>query len=357
MKYDRATDGKRGWRFANGLQMRLCDLNVGLCICAITVALAVISLSVGAADLGIGDVARMLFGAGLEPHQGYALWQVRLPHILLGLMVGGCSALAGAILQPITRNPLADPGLFGISQGVMTTIVVLLVFVPAAPQMLVALAGLAGGLAVALLLTFLVGNKYAGGLALLLMGLAVSSVLSAVSTFLLLYLPTELSLNLAGWMEGSLFQASWSLIATFIPLFLLSIVGIMIVGPALNRYQLGSELAQSLGEPVKYSRPLLMVFSVLLSAASVTAVGPLAFLGILAPHLASFLSAPTGRARLFLSALVGGNLVIAADIITKAAPVGIFIPIGLSFTLIGVPLFILTLWLRSSYVGRTPPSA
>ncbi len=347
MKYQQATDGKRIWRFANGLSIRLCDIHVGLCLCTITLALAVFSLSSGTTDINIGDMVQMLFGTARDHHQLYALWLVRLPHILLGLMVGWCAALAGAILQPITRNPLADPGLFGINQGAMTAIILLLVWVPAAPKLLVVLAGLCGGLAVVVILQLLVGNKYAGGLAMLLMGLAVSSLLSAVSTFLLLYLPTEMSLNLAGWMEGSLFQAGWTLILTFMPLFLFSLIGIMLAGPSLNRYQLGNELALSLGEPVNCSRPLLMVFSALLCSASVTAVGPLAFLGILAPHLADFLAAPQGRARLFLSALMGGNLVIAADSLTKAAPAGVFLPIGLSFILIGVPLFIFTLWLRA----------
>ncbi|PHM58994.1 iron ABC transporter permease [Xenorhabdus sp. KK7.4] len=347
MKFGQAIDGKRVLRFANGLQMRTLDIKVGLCLFTITIILVVISLSVGVTDVGVYEFLHMLFGNSLEHHQFYALWVVRIPHILLGLMVGWCAALAGAILQPIARNPLADPSLFGISQGSMTMIIILLAFVPNAPNMLIVLAALAGGLAVALFLTLLVGNNRASGLAILLMGIAVSSVLGSVSSFLILYLPTELSLHLAGWMEGSLFQASWSVIASFIPLFLLSIIGILLIGPALNRYELGNELALSLGEPIKYSRPMLMGFSVLLSAASVTAVGPLSFLGILAPHLASFISSATGRARLFLSALVGGNLVIAADIITKAAPAGVFIPIGLSFTLIGVPLFILTMRLRA----------
>ncbi|CDG20724.1 Transport system permease protein [Xenorhabdus poinarii G6] len=347
MKFDQAIDGKRVLRFANGLQMRTLDIKVGLCLFTITIILIVISLNVGVTDVGVYEFLHMLFGHSLEHHQSYALWVVRIPHILLGLMVGWCAALAGAILQPIARNPLADPGLFGISQGSMTMIIILLAFVPAAPKMLIVLAALAGGLTVALFLTLLVGNNRASGLAILLMGIATSSVLGSVSSFLLLYLPTELSLNLAGWMEGSLFQASWSVIASFIPLFLLSIIGILLIGPALNRYELGNELALSLGEPVKYSRPMLMVFAVLLSTASVAAVGPLSFIGILAPHLASFVSSATGRARLFLSALVGSNLVVAADIVTKAAPAGVFLPIGLSFTLIGVPLFILTMRLRA----------
>lgn len=346
MKYDRSTDGARGWRFASGLHVRRRDLLSGLGLCAIAAVLAVVALNSGEAGGGIRSLADWLRGGEMAPRLQYALWQVRLPHLVLGFMVGWCVALAGAIMQSITHNALADPGLFGVSQGAMTLIVVLLVFFPAAPKALIALAGLGGGLMVAVLLTALVGRHYAGGLALLLMGLAVSSVLSAVSTFLLLYLPTELSLNLAAWMEGSLFQASWTLIASFAPLLLASIIGIVTIGPALNRYQLGSELALSLGELVRISRPLLMAFSVLLSAASVTAVGPLMFLGILAPHIASFLSAPSGRARLFLSGCVGGCLVMAADIITKTAPGGVFLPVGLSFTLIGVPLFVVTLWVR-----------
>ncbi|PHM53502.1 FecCD iron compound ABC transporter, permease family protein [Xenorhabdus hominickii] len=171
-----------------------------------------------------------------------------LPHILLGLMVGWCAALAGAILQPIARNPLADSGLFGISQGAMTMIIILLAFIPSTPKMLIVLAALTGGLIVALFLTLLVGNNRASGLVILLMGIAVSSVLSSVSSFLILYLPTELSLNLAGWMDRCFRPAGQLLhIASFMPLFLLSIIGILITGPALNRYELGNELALSLG--------------------------------------------------------------------------------------------------------------
>ncbi|KLU16778.1 MULTISPECIES: FecCD family ABC transporter permease [Xenorhabdus] len=347
MNFGQATDGQRVLRFANGLQMRTRDIKVGLYLFTITIILVVISLNVGVTNVGIREFTHMLFGYSLDHHQFYALWVVRIPHILLGLMVGWCAALAGAILQPIARNPLADPSLLGISQGSMTMIIVLLAFIPSAPKMLIVIAALGGGLIVALFLTLLVGNNRASGLAILLMGIAVSSVLSSVSSFLILYLPTELSLNLSGWMQGSLFQANWSIIASFMPLFLLSIIGILLTGPALNRYELGNELAMSLGEPIKYSRPLLMMFSVLLSAASVTTVGPLSFVGILAPHLASFISSATGRARLFLSALVGGNLVVAADIMTKAVPSEVFLPIGLSFTLIGVPLFILTMRLNA----------
>lgn len=342
MKYESTTGGEGGWRLRNGLHLRRRDLRVGLWLVAIIAALALLSLAVGAATLSPGD----LFRDGLSSEQAYALWQVRLPHIVLGFMVGWCVALAGAVMQSITHNPLADPGLFGVSQGAMTSIVLLQVFFPAAPKAAVALAGLAGGLTIAVLLTALVGRRYAGGLAMLLMGLALSSVMSAVSTFLLLYLPTEMSLSLSAWMEGSLFQASWALIASFLPVLLLSLIAIALSGPSLRRYQVGGELALALGEPVGYSRPLLMALSVLLSAAAVTAVGPLAFLGILAPHLASFLSAPAGRARLWLSGLVGGGLVIAADSVTRAAPAGLFLPVGLSFTLMGVPLFVLTLWLR-----------
>jgi ABC-type Fe3+-siderophore transport system permease subunit len=221
------------------------------------------------------------------------------------------------------------------------------VLVPAAPKTLVALAAVGGGLAVAFLLIALVGRERSSGLAILLMGIAIESALSSVSSVLLLYTPAETSLSLADWMAGSLFQASWSTILVFAPLFAASLVGIFLIGRALAVFDLGNEMAMALGETVRHSRPLVIVFAVILSASSVTAVGPLTFLGVIAPHLATFVSPAVGRARLFLSGLTGGILVVTADTLSRGLVADTPMPIGLALTLIGVPLFILTLRLQA----------
>ncbi|SCM78470.1 Iron ABC transporter permease [uncultured Pleomorphomonas sp.] len=347
MRKDRSTDGRPILRFASGLAIRLGNLRAAAGLVALVAAIAVLSAGFGTTRAGMLDLLREIIGADLTDAQSYALWTVRLPRIALGFMTGWAVALSGAMLQSIARNPLADPGLLGVSQGSMTTIMLLLVLVPAAPKALVAGMAVGGGLSVALLLIWLVGGERSSGLALLLMGIAVETVLSSVGAMLLLYTPPEISLSLADWMAGSLFAADWPTVAAFAPLFALSMAGAFLVGARLSVYELGGEMAVSLGESVRWSRPAILILAVVLSASAVTAVGPLIFLGVLAPHIAGFLSPATARARLYLSGLTGGALVIAADAISRGGATGIPLPVGLALTLIGVPLFILTLRLQA----------
>jgi iron complex transport system permease protein len=340
-------DGKRVLRLANGLQMRTGNLLAGSFLVAAALTLAAWSSGLGLTDTGLADLLRALAGGSLSDAETYALWTVRLPRILLGFMVGWAVALSGALLQSIARNPLADPGLFGFSQGSMIMIMLLLVIAPLAPKSLVAVAAVTGGLCVAGLLLWLVGGERSSGLSIVLLGIAVETVLSSFGALLILYLPTETSIVLSEWLAGSLFQANWSMIAAFTPLFVLALAGSLLAGGATAAYDLGTEMAQALGEPVARSRPLMLLFAVVLSAAAVTAVGPLMFLGVLAPHIAGFISPAVGRARLLLSGLMGGILVVAADAFSRGIASGIPLPLGLSLTMIGVPLFIIALRLQA----------
>ncbi|MCO6187560.1 iron ABC transporter permease [Rhizobium sp. L1K21] len=347
MRWTRALDRKVVYRFESGLEIRLHNLLAGIGLMLVALILAALAVETGATSTGMTDLLQNIFGSGLSDDQAYALWTVRLPRLLMAFLAGWCVAISGAILQSIARNPLADPGLFGLSQGSMTTILLLMVLAPAAPKILVAGAAMAGGLCVALLLIWLVGGERSSGLAIMLMGIAMETVLSSTNTLMLLYTPSEVSMGLSQWLAGSLFQSSWSLIATFLPAFGLSFAGIFLWGRALSTYDLGNEMAMALGEPLGRSRPLILIFAVFLNAAAVTAVGPLTFLGVLAPHIAGFLSPASGRARLLLSGLVGGILVIGADTVARRLAGDLPLPIGLSLTIIGVPLFILALRLQA----------
>lgn len=346
MKICDTLDKHRSIRFSNGNEIVIKDLLVGLLLVFFIIVLFLVSLNVGSINTGLKDLWKLLIGENIDQQSYFALQNVRLPRLFLALLIGWSVAVSGAILQPIARNPLADPGLFGISHGSLTTTIVLLAFIPTASRVLITFASLAGGVATAILLIALVGTRHSAGLVILLMGIAVATVLASINSFLILYLPTEASYNASSWMAGSLFQANWSAVFAFTPLFLFSLIAMLLAGRSLNRFDLGSELALSLGESVVISRPLLLIFAVLLSSASVTIVGPLAFLGILAPQLAQFLTGTNGSARLYLSGLVGSNLVIGADIISKNATT-ISMPLGLTTTIIGVPLFIIILRLRT----------
>lgn len=347
MRPARALDGKAMLRWPSGLQMRLGNLYAGLLLIVAACVLTALSLGTGSIQAGLGDLAAGFGADPLDADKAYALWDVRLPRILTGFLAGWLVAVSAAMLQSLTRNPLADPGLLGLSQGSMIMIMLLLIFAPTAPRMLVPLAALAGGLGVALALLVLVGRERSNGLGILLMGIAIETMLSSVASLLILYTPSETSYALSSWLAGSLFQASWAGIAALVPWFVLSLPAAFMAGHVLRPYELGEEMAMALGEPIGWSRPVIVVLAVLLGAAAVTAVGPLMFLGVLAPQLVGFLSPALARARLFLAGLMGGLLVIAADGLARAVAGEIALPLGLSLTLVGVPLFILSLRLRA----------
>jgi ABC-type Fe3+-siderophore transport system permease subunit len=344
----RALDGRRIMRFAGGLTIRAGVLAALACLILAILLAAVASLAVGSTPIGISEAISILWHGPDGSDMSFAVWDVRLPRILMAVMVGASVALTGAMLQSLAQNPLADPGLLGLSQGSMTALLVIFVFLPGLPRGLLPLAALAGGLAVGILLIVLVGRANTGGMAILLMGIAVETSLSSVTSILMLYTPPEVSVALADWMAGSLFRASWQSLATFTPWFALGVPAILFLGRALRSYDLGDQMAMSLGENLSFSKPVILVTAVLLTSAAVSAVGPLAFLGVMAPHLANFISPASGRARLLLSAAVGGLLVICADMLTRGLAGDLPLPTGLAIVMLGVPMFIVTLRLRSA---------
>lgn len=347
MKRARAFDGSPVLRFANGLELRIGNIAAAAFLCALLAILAMFSIGAGMTETGLGDMWRLLAGKTISENGFYALATVRLPRMIEAFMAGWCVALAGAMLQSIARNPLADPGLFGLSQGSMTMIMLLLVFMPEASKPMTALAALGGGIVVALLLMWLAGGERSSGLAILLMGIAIEALLSAITSVLVLYTPPDISLALADWMAGSLFKASWNGVAELALPCVASLIGIIFAGRALRVYEFGNDIALSLGEPLRFSRPLILIFAVFLSSSAVTAVGPLMFLGVIAPQLAGLLTRANGRMRIFLAALTGGILVVAADTGARALGGAMPLPLGLGLTLIGVPLFILALRLQA----------
>ncbi|MFD1710587.1 FecCD family ABC transporter permease [Ottowia flava] len=322
----------------------------GALLLALTAAVGV-SLATGVTEIEWASVWRA--GPDGSDAQAFALWQVRLPRVLLAVMAGWCLAVTGAALQSTARNPLADPGLLGISQGAAVAILLTMVTAPAwAAGMGLSAAAMGGALAAALALAALTRGSSAGGLVLVLMGIALESALSAVTGILLLYAPAEASLSLSRWMAGSLDQANSRTALALLPWVLASLLALPALGRRLRSHELGDALAQALGEDVRRSRTAVLLAAVLLTAVTLPAVGPLMFLGIMAPHVAGALSPATGGMRLLLSGLMGALLLVGADCLTRAAVSAGTLPVGLSLALIGVPLFLLVLRLRKLRSAR-----
>ena len=352
----RLTTGLHGYvvlRFSSGLEIRLHNLICAMILMMVAVVGGVALLTTGSTDSTFSDLVGLFDGDAVSGDVAFAIADVRLPRILMGFMAGWCIALTGAMLQSLAQNPLADPGLLGLSQGSLVVIMLVLVLFPGLPLIFTPLAGFAGGLAVAALLMVLVGRHHSGGLGILLMGIAVETTLSSVTSILILYAPPEQSHAISSWLAGSLFHSDWSAVGSFAAWFVISIPAILVIGRKLRSLDLGDHMALALGEAVHITKPAILIVAVLLTAAATAAVGPLVFLGVMAPHLAGFISPAKGRARLFLAAMTGGVLVVAADGLTRLGSDQVALPTGLAIMMIGAPIFIISLRLRTISQART----
>lgn len=334
------------------------QINMGICtvdrghmgallaiVCGIFVATC-ISVSHGTTNLTFWDVVQGFLGAELADDKMFAIFENRMPRIVIAIMAGFMVAVVGGLLQSLAQNPLADPGILGLSQGSILAIMLVIVFYPNAPAYAYPLSGMAGAMLVGVVLLLLVGKHNQGGMVVLLMGIAVETTLSSISTVLIVHTPLDLSQRLQQWAMGSLVYSSWQTAGHMAVWFALCMGVVATLGRRLRAYDLGDQIAVSLGENIRVSKPVLVMSSVVITAYTVSAVGPLTFLGMLAPNLADFLSRASGAMRLVLAGAMGALILVIADFITRLLTLYLYVPVGLTLVLVGVPLFVLTLRLR-----------
>jgi len=295
----------------------------------------------------------------LEPSQVSArdlavVWQLRIPRVLLGAMVGAALAMAGASLQGLFGNPLADPGIVGVSQGAALGAVAAIVLgATGAGGWIVPLAAFAGG-ALAIGITYVLARpgRDTGNATLLLVGIAMAAFCSALIG-LLTYIASEAQLqSLVFWQMGSLARASWADVAAVAPLFLLGVFALRRLATALDMLALGERQAQHLGLDVARTRRQLVAFSALLVGAAVAFAGAIGFVGLVVPHVARMLVGPGHRWMLPLSALLGALLVVVADTAARTLDPPSEIPLGLFSAALGAPFF---LWLVLQQRRRGAP--
>ncbi|QFT62875.1 iron chelate uptake ABC transporter family permease subunit [Roseivivax sp. THAF30] len=307
-----------------------------LVICALLLA----SLSLGSAGVGFNDAMAALFGSASERADLVAI-EFRLPRALTALMAGGLLALSGALLQGTTLNPLADPALIGVSQGAGLAVVALAVLLPNAPDAWSAPAAFGGGLVVAILILALTGARSGASTRFLLIGIGIAAFLTALTTAILTYGRISEAHEALGWLAGSVRSAGWDEVRQMGWVSVAALAIMLLAARPLSALRLGDDLAASLGHIVSRARVLLLFGSVGLAAASVSVVGPITFVGLLAPHAARRL-APTGPGlHLALSWAVGACLTLAADLAGRAAFGTNQVPAGLVTALVGAPCFAL----------------
>jgi iron complex transport system permease protein len=296
-------------------------------------------------DAFLGDLlARLHLGHSegrLSALQSAVLWELRAPRVILGALVGATLATAGGAYQAVFRNPLADPYLLGAAAGAGLGATVAIVYVGVVPLPLAAFAGATAAAGGAYLLGRSVGDGR-GTVTLILAGVAMATLLTAVQT-LLLQQNTENVRAIYSWLMGRLSTSGWGDVELALPYAALSIAVVLAHRRLLDVLRVGDEEAASLGVRVVRLRLLVVGAATLGTAAAVAVSGLIGFVGIVVPHAVRLLAGSSYRVVLPLSALFGAAFLVLADVIARTAIEPAELPIGVVTACIGAPFFIAVL--------------
>lgn len=310
---------------------------------ALLVALAgavVVSLLFGSNLLGAGTVIRRLVDPALDTDA--VVWGSRVPRTVLGVLVGCCLGIAGAVMQGQTRNPLADPGIFGVSAGASLAVVVG-VYVLGTSSVLTTLWLALAGAAVASVVVFAVaamGRGLSSPVPLAIAGTAVTALLLALTSALVLSDETTLAAYRI-WVVGSLSGRTLTGIWAAVTFAAVGLVFALVNARSLNSLALGTELAHGLGENLVRARVIGLAAITLLTAAAVALTGPIGFVGLTAPHIARSLVGGDHRWLLPASGLVGGIVLLLCDVIGRLIGGNAEVPVGVVLSVLGGISFVL----------------
>ncbi|MBN9668888.1 FecCD family ABC transporter permease [Roseibium aggregatum] len=289
-------------------------------------------------------LALLLRPAEAPPHVEMIVVGLRMPRLALGILAGAAFAVAGAITQAIMRNPLAEPGILGINAGAALGVMIVLVGLKNAPAYLAPPAGFVGSSAMALAIYLLSWRNGTSSLRIVLIGIGLGSLAGAATTTLTAFgAITDVQRALI-WLTGSVYHADWHdvrmLALWLFPPFVLTFASFR----QLDLVRFGDTAALGLGQRVDLVRAMMIVLCALISGAAVAATGLIAFIGLVAPHLARRLVGPMHAKVLPVCALVGALLVPAADFLGRAVLAPVQVPAGIVTALIGAPFFGFLLW-------------
>lgn len=272
------------------------------------------------------------------------IWESRFPRVLLAAAVGMALAVSGAVLQAVTRNPLADPYLLGVSSGASTGAVAVLLLGIGGSVSLSTGAFVGGLVSFGLLLLLLGGGRVASPSRVVLTGVLVSQFFAAVTSVILMVSGDANSTRgFTYWLLGTLGGARWEGVAVTVVIILIGVIAMQFFAPALDAFTFGWDSAAALGINVTAARIWLMVLTSVITAAAVAASGAIGFIGLLIPHAVRILSGPMHRSLLPMSALVGAIFLIWVDVFARTAFSPHELPAGVITALLGAPAFALVL--------------
>lgn len=304
----------------------------------------IVSMNIGYIRLSPSELLMTLFGMGTEK-QSLILFEFRLPRIVISILAGAGLAVSGCILQGVSRNALAEPGILGINAGAGLLVMLFIAFFPttsAAPVFALPLLALFGAGCAAFLIYILAYKRHEGMVPtrLILTGIALTTGIKAAMIVLMLRLDPNKYQFVATWLAGSIWGSNWKFVLALLPWIAILLPFVFYKAKVMNVLTLGDQMAIGVGASVERERLFLLAAAVGLAGSSVAVTGGIDFVGLIAPHLARQLVGSKHQLLLPASALAGGLLMIVADTIGRWILQPSEIPTGIVVAVIGAPYFL-----------------
>lgn len=310
-----------------------------LVLLGVLVLLVIASITIGSRNVDWADIVAALGGATDNIGQGAIA--KRIPRTVLAMLVGAALGLAGTVMQGVTRNPLADPGILGVNMGASLAVVIGMAWFGLWTQTSMIWVAIIGAAAAAVFV-YTIGSLGRGGATPLKLALAGAATSAALASFVTaVILPRgDIAGSVRSWQIGGVGGANFDAISQALPFFVLGFAICLLSARSLNSLALGDDMAAGLGERVALARGIASLGAVLLCGAATAIAGPIAFVGLVVPHLCRLLIGIDNRWLLPFSALVGAGLLTAADVVGRIVARPAEIDVGIITALIGAPFFV-----------------
>lgn len=301
---------------------------------------SLVSMKLGSLDISYGELIKGIF-INLNEGNMSIIRELRFPRIIIAVLVGGNLAICGVLLQVVVKNPLADPGITGISAGASLVAVLIMVLFPGLSNLKPILA-FCGGLISALLVFSIAYDKGFSPLRIILAGVAINAMFSAMSSILTTVNSTGIS-SVTNWLNGSLATVTWSDAKMLV---IYSLIGVLIsftLRQTCNLMSLGDKTAKSLGVDINKQRVIISAVAVFLASISTGVAGIISFVGLIVPHIGRFVIGSDHKYLIPFSFTMGAILLLIADTVGRCLFVPYEVPVGLVMSVIGGPFFIFLL--------------
>ncbi|MGG0293914.1 iron ABC transporter permease [Bacillus pacificus] len=315
-----------------------------ICFMSLTILFLIgsifLAVAFGAKDIHLQTVWTAVFDYNPKLTQHQIIYELRLPRVIGAAVVGAAFAVAGAVMQGVTRNPLADAGVLGINAGAMFVVALSFAFFPHMPYSYLMIVSFIGAV-LSTVLIFIIGSATSGGLTpmrLTIAGAVMAALLHSLSSGVAIYY--DLSQDLAFWYAGGVAGVKWEHLKFLVPIILITILFVTVIGRSISLISMGDDVATNLGVKTNRTRILGMIIVVILAGVSVSAVGSIGFVGLVIPHIARKLVGVNYRLIIPMSALLGAMLLVLADLGARTVNPPKELAIGIMVALVGVPFFL-----------------